>query len=376
MKPDKNRNDTILKSFAVWLKNQGLKNPYIYTSGITKVNEEFFMPVRHRDMFEELPEAIRRLEAVDWLTSLESFINLALEKTVIRQDSDGLGRGVGATLKTLDPKENKKLIDRRTILRKFIEYVKFLQENQDDEDIFPSLDNSVTFLSKEELRKVPIYHSCISKGSDLFFLPTVLEKIFKFFSREEIYTVVKKKKLYWGDNRDLTPIARYAEWRENTLKATRVYTGNRIFWFNQIEGILLDKGSKKVMVVAKGHKYELFSILSEKTYPKKSSFRPKVEANKPIGEILQKHASLFPTMRMLTDMVHKIVNGAVLDITDKNGETKSIQLDEYRGEDFMHLKKYILQNLPAHKVMVLMPHFLMELYQLNEYISPRLIVKS
>ena len=50
-------------------------------------------------------------------------------------------------------------------------------------------------------------------------------------------------------------------------------------------------------------------------------------------------------------------------------------LDEYLPEDFMHLKKYIHQNIPAHKVMVLMPHLLMELYQLNEYISPKIIVR-
>lgn len=369
-------NNTILKSYAVWLKNHGIGSVNIFTSGIRKVNEEFFIPIRNKDMFEELPGAIRRQEAVDWLITLESFINLALEKTVVRQEKDEFGNGIGPIKEILNLTEKKKLENRRNSLRKFIEYIKYLQYNQDDEDIFPSLDNSVTFLSKEELRKVPIYHSCISKDSDLFFLPTVFEKIFKFFSKKETYAVVKKKKLYWGDNRDLTPIERYEEWRENTLKTTRVYTGNRIFWFNQIEGMLLDKESRKVMVVAKGHKYELLSIPSEKTYPRKSRFRPKVEANKPIEEILQKHASVFPTMRMLTDMVHKIVNGAVLDITDKNGEPKSIPLDEYRAEDFMHVKKYIIQNIPAHKVMVLMPHFLMELYQLNEYISPRLIVKS
>lgn len=85
-------------------------------------------------------------------------------------------------------------------------------------------------------------------------------------------------------------------------------------------------------------------------------------------------AETLQKLSLLTDMVHKIVNGAVLDIKDINGETKSIPLYEYRAEDFMHLKKYILQNIPVHKVMVLMPHFLMELYQLNAYISPRLIV--
>ena len=365
----------ILKSYAHWLKNQGIKSVNVFTSGITKVNEEFFMPVRHKDMFEVLPEAIRRQEAVDWLTSLESFINLAIEKTVDRQGKDEFGNGIGSVMETLDVAKRKKLENRRNRLRKFISYVKFLQENQDDEDIFPSLDNSVSFLSKEDLRKVPIYHSCIAKDSDLFFLPTVLEKIFKFFSREEIYAIVKKKKLYWGDNRDLTPIARYDEWRESTLKATRIYTVNRIFWFSQIEGVLLDKDNGKVMVVAKGHKYELLSNHSEKTYPKKSRFQPKVESNKPIGEILQKHATVFPTMKMLTDMVHTVVGGATIEVTDKSGNPKAVKLDDYLREDFMYLKKYILQNIPAHKVMVLMPHLLMELYQLNEYISPKLIVR-
>lgn len=161
--------NAILKSYAVWLKNQGIKNPQIYTSGIRKVNEEFFMPVCHRDMFEELPGAISRQKAVDWLTSLESFINLAFEKTVVRQDTDGLRGGVGSVLETIDPKEKKKLESRRNSLRKFIEYVEFLQGNQNDEEIFPSLDNSVTFLSKEDLRKVQIYHSCVAKDSCLFF---------------------------------------------------------------------------------------------------------------------------------------------------------------------------------------------------------------
>ena len=365
----------MLKSYAVWLRNQGIKSVNIFTSGITKVNEEFFMPVRHKDMFEELQGAISRRKAVDWLTSLESFINIAFEKTVIRQDTDEFGNGVGPIVKILDITEKKKLENRRNCLRKFIEYVKFLQENQDGEDIFPSVDNSATFLSKEDLRKIPIYHSCIAKDSDLFFLPTVLEKIFKFFSREEIYAIVKKKKLYWGDNRDLKPIDRYKEWRENTLKASRVYTHNRIFWFNQIEGLFLDKNNDKVMVVAKGQKYELNSIPSGKTYPRKISFRPKVEANKPVGEILQKHATVFPTMKILTDIVHTVVGGVTIEVTDKSGNTKAVKLDEYLPEDFIHLKKYILQNIPAHKMMVLMPHLLMELYQLNEYISPKIIVK-
>ena len=65
---------------------------------------------------------------------------------------------------------------------------------------------------------------------------------------------------------------------------------------------------------------------------------------------------------------------AIIEVTDKSGNTKAVKLDEY-PEDFIHLKKYILQNIPAHKVMVLMPHLLMELYQLNEYISPKLIVR-
>lgn len=94
--------NSILKSYARWLKNQGIKSVNVFTSGITKVNEEFFMPVRHKDMFEVLPEAIRRQEAVDWLTSLESFINIAFENMVIRKDTDEFGNGVGPIVKILD----------------------------------------------------------------------------------------------------------------------------------------------------------------------------------------------------------------------------------------------------------------------------------
>lgn len=367
--------NSILKSYAVWLRNQGIKSVNVFTSGISKVNEESFMPVRQKDMFEILPDAIRSQEAVDWLTSLESFINLAFEKTVVRQDKDEFGNGIGPIREILDLTEKKKLENRRNCLRKFIEYVAFLQENLNEDEIYPSLNSSVTFLSKESLKDIPVYCSCIAEGSELFFLPTVLEKYFKFFSREEVYLIVKKKKLYWGDNREITPMERYKEWKENIFRKARVYTPKKIMPFNQIDGLLLEKESRKVMVVNKGHKHELISIPSGKPYRINPKFTPRIEASKPIGEILQKHASVFPTMKLLTDMIHDVVRDAVVEIEDKNGVKKTIRLDKYRDNDFLHLKRYILQKLPVHKVMVLMPHLLMELYQLNEYVSPRLIVK-
>ena len=89
---DKN---SILGSYAAWLKNQGIKSVNIYTSGIRKVNDDYFFPVRHKSMFDELPEAIRRMEAVDWLTSLESLINLDYEKIMVRRATDDFGSGEG-----------------------------------------------------------------------------------------------------------------------------------------------------------------------------------------------------------------------------------------------------------------------------------------
>lgn len=374
METNSKDNSKILNSYAIWLKNQGIKSANVFTSGISKVNEEFFMPVSHKDMFEELPRAIERCEAVDWLTSLESFINLAFEKTIMRKDKDENGNAVGPIVKVLDITEKKKLENRRNCLRKFIEFVESCQENQGDDENRLSLHNSLTFLSKDDLVSIPVYNSCIAKDSDLFFLPTIIERIFRFFSRTELYAFTKKKKLYWGDDRDLTPIERYNEWRESILKKTRVYTNRNILWFDKIDGLLLDKDNGKVMVINKGHRHELISVNIEGNFTKKTKFRPKIETHKHIGEILQKHASLFPTMKMLTDIVHQIADGVELEVVDKNKKTKTIKLDEYRSEDFVHLKKYVLKNLPLYKVMVIMPHLLMELYQFNEYVSPRLII--
>lgn len=333
------------------------------------------MPVRHKDMFDELPGAIRRQEAVDWLTSLESFINLDFEKVVKRQDSDGLGGGVGSVLVTLDPKEKKKLENRRNCLRKFIEYIKYLQENQDDEDIFPTLDNSAPFLSKEELRKIPIYNSCIAKNSELFFLPTILQRIFEHFSKDEFKEFLRRRKLYWGDNRVLSPIERFNEWREFTFNKTRVYSPNKVFHFKEIDGLLLDKENNKVMILRKGKHYEMMHDNDEKTKGGNIRFKPKIIPNDSVGKILQRFSLSFPTMADLTVIIKDVLDGVSVEIEDKAGETKTIRLDDYRAEDFKYIKRHILRNIPLHKVFCLMPHLLLELYQFTQFVSPRLIVK-
>lgn len=365
---------SILESYAIWLKNQGIGSVNIITSGISKVNEEFFKPVRQKDMFNELPDAIKHRKAVDWLIPLESLINLEYEKTVVRrykEDFPGFGNPI---VQVLDLKEKKKLESRKYALHKFTQFVKSLQDSQED-DQTPSLDSSITFLPKEELEKIPLFHNYISAKSDLCFFPVVFQRLFKFFSKDENWAILKRKKLYWGDNRDLTPIERFNEWHSHVLKKTRAYSTHRVFMFSQIDGLLLDKEKEKVFILVKGHRYELVSQTDVVFVSKKKSFKPRIDPRVPFQKIFKKHQLPFPTLRLFTDMVKEIAKDVELEVSESDGSTRIVRLDEFKGVDGKYLRKYLLNHLPKHKVAFILPHLLLELYQLAEYISPKLIVR-
>ena len=110
-----------LGGFRTWLINQGgsVRSADIYCSGVNRVNEEYFKPImKGKDLFEVLPDGIASGAAINWLTSLEGFINNDIEKTVDEK-----------TKNILDITKRKNLQDKRCNLRKFIEYVESLQED-------------------------------------------------------------------------------------------------------------------------------------------------------------------------------------------------------------------------------------------------------
>lgn len=370
MELDENWNNKLLKSYAVWLKNQGIKSVNVFTSGITKVNEEFFMPVRNKDMFEELPEAIRRQEAVDWLTSLESFINLAFEKTVTRQEKDEFGNGIGPIKKILDLTEKKKLENRRNCLRKFIEYVNILQEVSTvmpGDELFLKVDKSNVLFDKERLeRNTPIFYNYIEKEADIFFLPSLLKNIFEYYSTEKNLEFLKRKNICWGDDRNLSPIERFKEWRMSTLNKTKFYTYNKSFNFSQIDGIVVDKKEKSVTYISKGRRYVAVSPFQQKPLYPLNKYLLFVEPRIPLGKLLKTHSLSFPTFRHLTFIIKKITKGVEIDVTDKHNpdKRKHIRLDEFKKEDGQFLLNYLFHALPKNKIWPHLPHFLLELYQL------------
>lgn len=373
MEANRKDNNKILKSYAVWLKNQGIKSANVFTSGISKVNEEFFMPVCHKDMFEELPRAIERYEAVDWLTSLESFINLAFEKTIVRQDKDENGNGVGPIIEILNVKEKKKLENRRNSLRKFIEYIKILQEvstGLTDEDFLKVRGTNVFFDKAKLEKKTPILYNCIDKKAEIFFLPSLLKRIFEYFSQKENLEWLKKKNLYWGDHRDLTPIERFNEWRLNTLNSTKFYSVSKIFTFNQIDGLVVNKDERTVWYISNGRMYEAVCPFPSDSYflpPKK--YLLFVEPRIKLGPLLKKHFFAFPIFLNLTLMIKRAVRGVEINVADQGSQdkTKTVRLDEFKKEDGMHLINYLYHALPKKKLWSYLPHIILELNQLVEY---------
>ena len=361
----------MLKSYAVWLRNQGIKSVSVFTSGITKVNEEFFMPVRHKDMFEELPGAIMRQEAVDWLTSLESFINLALEKTVVRQETDEFGNGVGPIVKILDITEKKKLENRRNCLRKFIKYVKFLQEAsvlpQHDGDDFLTSDKSTVFYSREKLEKtLDIFYNFFSDSVDIFFLPALLKRLFEYYSTPERIEFLKKKNLCWGDNRNLTPIERFNECRFNMLKSTKLYTTNKILRFSEIDGVWINKKGKTVMYVSRGKKYVAINPYDRRPAYHPTKFLLLVEPRIPIGELLKNNSVAFTTFRYLTFVINRLIKGVEIEVEDKKNPKgrKLVKLEELRLEDGEYFLQYVFHALPKKRIWPHLPHFLLELNQI------------
>ena len=332
------------------------------------------MPVRHKDMFDVLPDAISRQEAVDWLTSLESFINLALEKTVVRQDKDEYGNAVGPIVKVLDITEKKKLENRRNCLRKFIEYVKVLQdvatENPVEEDAFLKVDKSQVFFSKEKLQKdAPIFYNFMDKDAEIFFLPSLLKKIFEYYSSPHKLEFLKKKNLYWGDNRNMTPLERFNEWRNNTLNSTKFYTHNKTLNFSQIDGLAVDRSDKSVMFVSKGRKYEAVSPFSQKSLSPSNKYHLFVEPRIPLSDLMQTHSLSFPTFRHLTFIIKKITKGVEIEVIDKRHpeKMKRVRIDQFLKEDGEYIIKYLFHALPKNKIWPHLPHFLLEMHQIVNF---------
>ena len=103
--------DKILNGFRKWLTDEGYaqRSADSYCSGIRRVNKEFFFPMCHKDMFDELTGAITQGTAVDWLTAL-------------------LGTIGAKAAETTDPTAKKRLQDNVSHLRKFIEYIADAQD--------------------------------------------------------------------------------------------------------------------------------------------------------------------------------------------------------------------------------------------------------
>lgn len=372
METNSKDNNKLLKSYAIWLKNQGIKSANVFTSGISKVNEEFFMPVCHKDMFEELPRAIGRCEAVDWLTSLESFINLAFEKTIVRKDKDENGNAVGPIVKVLDITEKKKLENRRNCLRKFIEFVAILQEVSNglsDED-FLRVSNSNVFFDKAKLeRKTPIFYNFFDEKAEIFFMPSLLKRLFEFFSQKENLEWLKKKNLNWGDNRDLTPIERFNEWRLSVLQSTKFYSANKTFTFDQIEGLTVNKDDQSVYYISNGRRYEAVCPFPSSAYYPSNKYQLFVEPRIKLYSLLKKHSFAFPIFLNLTLMMKMSVRGVEINVADRGsqGKTRTVRLYEFKKEDGMHLINYLYHALPKKKLWSYLPHILLELNQLVAY---------
>lgn len=369
--------NTILKSYAVWLRNQGIKSVYIFTSGISKVNEEFFMPVRHKDMFEILPDAIRRQEAVAWLTSLESFINLAFEKTVVRQDKDEFGNGIGPIREVLDFTEKKKLENRRNCLRKFTEFVAFLQEILSQAEIQREgidIDESKSFIQKENLYRLPIYSESLGPDQDIFYLPSLLVRLFHFYSLEKNAEILEKAKVYWGDNTPMTPDQRLKEWKKFTLSRARFYTHGKSFLYKDISGISIDKEAKRVFIVYRGQRFEAVRMKSLEPILCRMRLTLMIKSKTDINEILSKHKYSFPAMRQLTEMIKQIVRDVELEVPilkmPFSIKMITIRLDEFNKNDYHNLIPYVFKSLPKEKLAALLPHLLQELYQLTLYTTP------
>lgn len=357
--------DIILNSFREWWLREGhsSRSADSYCSGLRHINKEFFIPICHKDMFDELEIAIAKGTAVDWLTAL-------------------LGT-IGAKIAEIENSPDKKrLQDMRSHLYKFIEYVDEWQNNAampSTEEYYeypettPELYNfnfgpvsNHPFFDHDDLVKILSRHikfmDCINGDKDVFFPIRILSILFSEATRKH-QGRLKKMGIVRFDGKPLNFRKWFAAWIRHVVENVIFHTTKGDYRLSEIEGLKIELSTKSAWIVDKKDKRTI-PLLSESP---SGMVRMKLDAlckiqlaySERMEDMLTRLEPALVVMRMLTDNIKASVKGQTLTIKGPDGKSKEIALDSYRFPN--NLRVWYCKQVDWDFIVPLLPHLCTEL---------------
>lgn len=355
--------DRILNGFRKWLTDEGYaqRSADSYCSGIRRVNKEFFFPMRHKDMFDELTGAITQGTAVDWLTAL-------------------LGTIGAKAAETTDPTAKKRLQDTVSYLRKFIEYIADAQDAAGlpvDEE-YVEIPESATQVPDFQIDDTTPNHQYfdhdslvknfsfrittqnrISGVKNVFFPIRILGTLFNNATRnhKELFDSMGIKQ---SDGKPFDFRRWYATWIRRMVEDVVFHTTKGDYRLSEIEGLKIERSTKRVWIVDEKNK---------RTIPVQSE-GPSGMAQMEVDELKHIHLDhsermedmlnrLEPalvTMRKLTDDIKNAVKGQTVTVKDK-----VVALDSYRSGTLTVLSSWYCNQVDWNFIAPLLPHLCTEL---------------
>lgn len=354
--------DIILNGFRKCLTDEGyaLRSADSYCSGIRRVNTAFFIPMLHKDMFDEVTAAIPQGTAVNWLTALGGAIGA---------EADDAG----------DPADKKRLQDTLCHLRKFIEYI---AEAQDEAGLpeteeyyeYPEATSELfnfnlgpisnreyfehDFLVKIFASRIQTRDS-IREDNNVFFPIRILGKLFSDATRNH-RNLFNKAGIRTADGKQFDFRRWYVAWVRRMVEDMVFHTTKGDYRLSEIEGLKIERSTKRAWIIAKK---------DERTIP--------VQSEGPSGMVPMKAATLrdihldpsdrmediiirlepvLVIMRMLTDDIKNAVKGQTVTIKDK-----VVALDSYRPGTLSALGRWYCNQVDWNFIAPLLPHLCTEL---------------
>ncbi len=373
--------DKILNGFRKWLTDEGYaqRSADSYCSGIRRVNKEFFFPMCHKDMFDELTGAITQGTAVDWLTAL-------------------LGTIGAKVAETTDPTAKKRLQDNVSHLRKFIEYIADAQDAAglpvDEEYVeIPEFPHGV-FLTGDMFttRNIAPNHQYfdhdslvnifsgrirtqdrISGGKNVFFPIRILGKLLSDAIRnhKELFDSMGIKQ---PDGKPFDFRRWYAAWVRGMVEDVVFHTTKGDYKLSEIEGLKIERSTKRVWVVDKKNKRTIPvqsegpSGMAQMEVDKLKDIH--LDHSERMEDMLNRLEPALVTMRKLTDDIKNAVKGQTVTIKDKDkskdkskdkDKNKVVTLDSYRAGTLTVLSSWYCNQVDWNFIAPLLPHLCTEL---------------
>lgn len=360
--------DKILNGFREWLQRDGyaLRSADNYCSGIRRINQEFFTPACHKDMFDELPGAITQGTAVNWLTAL-------------------LGTIGAKAAETTDPTAKKRLQDTVSLLRKFIEYIADAQDQAglpvteeyvelpETDPVVPDFNsyfqtgntvpNHLYFDHDSLVRNFSLRirtQDRISGDKNVFFPIRILSSLFCEASRKHKDFYVRTG-IRQADGKPFDFKKWYAVWVRRIVENVVFHTTKDDYRLSEIEGLKIERSTKRVWIIDKKDKRTI-PVLSER--PSRKLVQMEVEKlndihldhSERMENVLNRLEPALVIMRILTDNIKKAVKGQTAPI---KGE--EIALDSFSPGTLSALSGWYCSHVDWNFIAPLLPHLCTEL---------------